>query len=455
MESINPKDFSEIDISTIEYLTLKNGNMILLDETAPEMKNKANKNKNDFQKFNNFNILTISEPIVISFASLLNKHSLINNIKHNNNYSIFKNDNFVIINSKFNYKKNNFFDKGYNKNDLNQLRNKIDEIDKIIIEAFLERMKIVTDISNYKKRNKLPIYDSLRESELLSKRKGMVNDISFHKDIEDLFKLILKISKEHQSSDQNNIQAKKNHNNFKEFDYEPTNKVNKLNLDEININNSNNNNNNNNLAGNNNEIGSHRNEALNHIYERRIKRLKTLEENKKMKEKYIKGRNNSNLINAVCSLNIPSDNPKSINLIAKFNNLVDKLNDQKYKNYKEKEIQENEKINNNKIYYHNIKNKNILNKNNEYKRCIRSNIFNICENQNLKEYDSYSQISNNSKNITFNKTRIFDRTKNINNSKIKICEFKTNRTFRNNNAKFLKYKRNNSSVVLPSNNYYY
>ena len=455
MESINPKDFSEIDISTIEYLTLKNGNMILLDETAPEMKNKANKNKNDFQKFNNFNILTISEPIAISFASLLNKHSLINNIKHNNNYSIFKNDNFVIINSKFNYKKNNFFDKGYNKIDLNQLRNKIDEIDKIIIEAFLERMKIVIDISNYKKRNKLPIYDSLRESELLSKRKGMVNDISFHKDIEDLFKLILKISKEHQSSDQNNIQAKKNHNNFKEFDYEPTNKVNKLNLDEININNSNNNNNNNNLVGNNNEIGSYRNEALNHISERRMKRLKTLEENKKMKEKYIKGRNNSNLINAVCSLNIPSDNPKSINLIAKFNNLVDKLNDQKYKNYKEKEIQENEKINNNKIYYHNIKNKNILNKNNEYKRCIKRNIFNICENQNLKEYDSYSQISNNSKSITFNKTRIFDRTKNINNSKIKICEFKTNRTFRNNNAKFLKYKRNNSSVVLPSNNYYY
>ena len=455
MESINPKDFSEIDISTIEYLTLKNGNMILLDETAPEMKNKANKNKNDFQKFHNFNILTISEPIAISFASLLNKHSLINNIKHNNNYSIFKNDNFVIINSKFNYKKNNFFDKGYNKNDLNQLRNKIDEIDKIIIEAFLERMKIVIDISNYKKRNKLPIYDSLRESELLSKRKGMVNDISFHKDIEDLFKLILKISKEHQSSDQNNIQAKKNHNNFKEFDYEPTNKVNKLNLDEININNSNNNKSNHNLVGNNNEIGSYRNEALNHISERRMKRLKTLEENKKMKEKYIKGRNNSNLINAVCSLNIPSDNPKSINLIAKFNNLVDKLNDQKYKNYKEKEIQENEKINNNKIYYHNIKNKNILNKNNEYKRCIKRNIFNICENQNLKEYDSYSQISNNSKSITFNKTRIFDRTKNINNSKIKICEFKTNRTFRNNNAKFLKYKRNNSSVVLPSNNYYY
>ena len=108
MESINPKDFSEIDISTIEYLTLKNGNMILLDETAPEMKNKTKKIKNDFPKFNNFNILTISEPITISFVSLLIEHSITNNIKHNinhhNNYSIFKNDNFI-INSNLKYKK--------------------------------------------------------------------------------------------------------------------------------------------------------------------------------------------------------------------------------------------------------------------------------------------------------------------------------------------------------------
>ena len=43
MESINPRDFSELDLSTIEYLTLKNGNMILLDETVPEKKKNKKK----------------------------------------------------------------------------------------------------------------------------------------------------------------------------------------------------------------------------------------------------------------------------------------------------------------------------------------------------------------------------------------------------------------------------
>ena len=455
MESINPKDFEEIDISTIEYLTLKNGNMILLDETAPEKQNKTKKIKNDFPKFHNFNILEISKPVTISYSSLLNKNFLKYNTKHNNkNISIFKNDNFFIIKSNQNNKRNIIFNQEYNKNDLKELRKKIDEIDKMIIEVFLDRIKIIKDISNYKKKNKLPIYDSLRESELLSKRKDMVNDISLHKDIEDLFKLILKISKEHekQSIESNITLLKNNNKNFQIFDYEQNNKVNKLNhlnLNNININYSTNFNNNLNPISNN-DISSYRNEALNHITERRNKRLKTLEEKNKMKEKNIKGRNISNHINAVCSLNIPSDNPRSINLIAKFNNLVDKLNDQKYQNYKEKEIQENEQINNKKVYHNNNQNKNNINNNNEYKRCIRRNIFNICEKENLKEYDSCNKIKNNSKKAVFNQIRIFGIRKNINESKIKITT-----TFRNNNIKFLKYKRNNSSVVLPSNNYYY
>ena len=200
-----------------------------------------------------------------------------------------------------------------------------------------------------------------------------------------------------------------------------------------------------------NESNTNRDKSHNYVSGRRTSRLKTFEKKDKLKEKVIKGRNNSNLIKAVCSLNISSDNPRNINLIAKFNNLVDKLNDQKYKNYKEKELQDNEKANKKKEFY-NIENKrNVIksNINNVHKKYIRRNIFGVCENESLKECFR-SNKEKTPKKIIYNKTRIYNI---INESKLKISELKYNRTFRNNN-KFLKYKKNCSSIVLPSNNYY-
>ena len=486
MESINPKDFSEIDLSTVEYFTLKNGNMILLDETVPEKKNKVKTNKNEYQKNKNFNLLAISETIDVCYKSLLKINSKSNNNnKDNYSTSIFKNDNFCIINS-FNDKNKikNIFNKKYNKIDLNSLRKKLDEIDKLIIDSFLERMKIVKYIINYEKKNNIPIFDSLRENELLLKRKEMVDDISLHNDIEDLFKLILKISKDHQKIERNNLEFK-NKNDFQEYNNNIigqdniVNKINKLNLNNINpinnpMNNINDSNHNKgifmNISNNNisnkesfnyfnsgnkneskNESNTNRDKSHNYVSGRRTSRLKTFEKKDKLKEKVIKGRNNSNLIKAVCSLNISSDNPRNINLIAKFNNLVDKLNDQKYKNYKEKELQDNEKANKKKEFY-NIENKrNVIksNINNVHKKYIRRNIFNICENESLKECFG-SNKEKTPKKIIYNKTRIYNI---INESKLKISELKYNRTFRNNN-KFLKYKKNCSSIVLPSNNYY-
>ena len=36
MESIHPNDIITMDLSTISYLTLKNGNMVLIDDSVPE-----------------------------------------------------------------------------------------------------------------------------------------------------------------------------------------------------------------------------------------------------------------------------------------------------------------------------------------------------------------------------------------------------------------------------------
>ena len=40
METIHPNDIISMDLNTISYLTLKNGNMVLIDDSVPEKVNK-------------------------------------------------------------------------------------------------------------------------------------------------------------------------------------------------------------------------------------------------------------------------------------------------------------------------------------------------------------------------------------------------------------------------------
>ena len=49
MESINPNDIGELDTETISYITLKNGNMVMIDDSVPE-KLKKEKNIKNIEK---------------------------------------------------------------------------------------------------------------------------------------------------------------------------------------------------------------------------------------------------------------------------------------------------------------------------------------------------------------------------------------------------------------------
>ena len=50
--------------------------------------------------------------------------------------------------------------------DLNEKRQKIDQIDEMMKELFLKRMQIVSDIALYKKEKGLAIFDKAREEEM-------------------------------------------------------------------------------------------------------------------------------------------------------------------------------------------------------------------------------------------------------------------------------------------------
>ena len=54
MESVNPKDVPDIDIYTISYITLKNGSVLIIDESAPENPNKPKKKTENFFESNTY-----------------------------------------------------------------------------------------------------------------------------------------------------------------------------------------------------------------------------------------------------------------------------------------------------------------------------------------------------------------------------------------------------------------
>ena len=82
METINPKNFIDIDPSSVSFITLKDGNMIMLDESAPVKPTKENNNNNPSHneeeinktKDNNKQILAVSFPINFAYIGNIKKN---------------------------------------------------------------------------------------------------------------------------------------------------------------------------------------------------------------------------------------------------------------------------------------------------------------------------------------------------------------------------------------------
>ena len=73
-------------------------------------------------------------------------------------------------------------------------RQKIDELDKQIVELFKKRLVICADIAKYKKGNKMCIHSPEREQEVLNNL--VVNETpNFKQLIEELYRTIFSLSK--------------------------------------------------------------------------------------------------------------------------------------------------------------------------------------------------------------------------------------------------------------------
>lgn len=83
--------------------------------------------------------------------------------------------------------------------DLECIRNIIDDCDKKLVEVFERRLKAVLDVSEYKKKHKLPIFQPRREENILKKVNSYLKHNEFSDGLELLYQQILKISKKLQS----------------------------------------------------------------------------------------------------------------------------------------------------------------------------------------------------------------------------------------------------------------
>ena len=84
--------------------------------------------------------------------------------------------------------------------DLLESRQKIDQIDRQIVELFQERMGVSVEVAKYKKQTGKKIFDKQRETEILEKLGNMAKDEFNRQGVQELFTQIMSISRKLQYS---------------------------------------------------------------------------------------------------------------------------------------------------------------------------------------------------------------------------------------------------------------
>lgn len=80
-------------------------------------------------------------------------------------------------------------------NELQLLRNGIDEIDQQILDLFKQRMELCKDVAEYKRSHEMPVFQGGREQQIIDRIKALTGDPSLEAGTAALFTTIMDISK--------------------------------------------------------------------------------------------------------------------------------------------------------------------------------------------------------------------------------------------------------------------
>lgn len=82
--------------------------------------------------------------------------------------------------------------------DIKLLRDQIDSIDQQMRELFIERMKIVKEIADYKMSQDKTVYDHNREIEVIEKNLSKIEDPMYQAYYKEVLNTLMQVSKEYQ-----------------------------------------------------------------------------------------------------------------------------------------------------------------------------------------------------------------------------------------------------------------
>ncbi|HEY5535518.1 MAG TPA: prephenate dehydratase [Ignavibacteria bacterium] len=91
--------------------------------------------------------------------------------------------------------------------DIDNLRNKIDEIDSSLVSLFENRMEVVLKIAEYKKNNNMAVLNKSREKIVIKKNLDLVKNKDLFSEVEEFFKSVMEISRGFQNKSLKNDQV--------------------------------------------------------------------------------------------------------------------------------------------------------------------------------------------------------------------------------------------------------
>lgn len=201
MDSINPNDIFKLDKDTISCITLKNGKMVMVDESAPEKydSDESKSNKNNYLYDHKKSKLAISKKITYSFDSekkdildfrninlryndqintekmIKNDFNLISHISRNTNFAFLTNPRFNMGNIKLTEKKekdeNNIFDNKDNAENISSSNKNIFNNNNSQKEVIPEEEKR----TKRRSRNLSESRNSLLEEKFIGKTHSVIN----------------------------------------------------------------------------------------------------------------------------------------------------------------------------------------------------------------------------------------------------------------------------------------
>ena len=357
METINPKNFIDIDPTSVSFITLKDGNMIMLDDSTPVKPSKEKKIQssleeiNILQKIKPQQILAVSFPTNFSYKGNAKKNIILEitkNINFSYNKTVYKHKekNMPSPNSSIDFKSSMLQSKkdmtNLNINNSTNINKNIFSEDNVNIRMTDTLVSKQTTINvnneneNIMPSNNLSMYnDNKSRIKLEKKSDENIQAFTFKNEQKKLLDINNEINLDLKEENNDNT----NNNNIelieeKEKENKMQNKSIEEKIDTFKKIVFNNNKipssliiNNNNFSG---KITENPKRSV--MTEVSINEDKT-ETNKtynKINKRLTKDKN-TNYIKAVISINIPGEEKKNSNIVTQFNSLVDRLNGQKSK----------------------------------------------------------------------------------------------------------------------------